>query len=114
MERVENRAVLGVQEVPGSNPGGPTKSLKELQTSIRPDIPSGVRLVAVWSPILVSSPRSFACPSPPSGWVMMAMSCVFCDFAQHEDILGFLYMRIIGDRYLVQPGRRYFLLRTDG
>ena len=25
--------LLGVQEVPGSNPGGPTKVLKDLQTS---------------------------------------------------------------------------------
>jgi hypothetical protein len=35
-------------------------------------------------------------PFPAVRVVMMAMSCVFCDFAQHEDIFGFLYMRIIG------------------
>jgi hypothetical protein len=37
-------------------------------------------------------------PFPAVRVVMMAMSCVFCDFAQHEDIFGFLYMRIIGER----------------
>jgi hypothetical protein len=37
-------------------------------------------------------------PFPAARVVMMAMSCVFFDFAQHEDIFGFLYMRIIGER----------------
>jgi len=35
-------------------------------------------------------------PFPAVRVVMMAMSCVFCDSAQHEDIFGFLYMMIIG------------------
>ena len=35
--------LLGVQEVPGSNPGGPTKFLKDLQT---PDLPQP----GLWSP----------------------------------------------------------------
>jgi hypothetical protein len=39
-----------VQEVPGSNPGGPTKFLKNLRTPNYPKTPPGVRLVAVWRP----------------------------------------------------------------
>ena len=41
---MERSRLVGVQEVPGSNPGGPTKFLKDLQTS-RPQPPhSGVQL----------------------------------------------------------------------
>jgi len=42
--------LLGVQEVPGSNPGGPTKFFKELQASINPKIPSGVQTESKRSP----------------------------------------------------------------
>jgi hypothetical protein len=35
--------LLGVQEVPGSNPGGPTKSFKHLQ-------PKRLLEIAFWSP----------------------------------------------------------------
>ena len=41
---------------------------KYLQASINPNIPSGVRLVAFWRPILVASSRFFARPSLASGW----------------------------------------------
>ena len=73
MQPAEAGHLFGVQEVPGSNPGGPTKFLKDLQilTSLR--LPPGVRLVAFWSPILDAKPRSFACPSLPGWVVMMAM-----------------------------------------
>jgi len=36
--------LLGVQEVPGSNPGGPTKGFIELQTRDRPLAAFGVQL----------------------------------------------------------------------
>jgi hypothetical protein len=45
--------LLGVQEVPGSNPGGPTKYLKELQTR-----DSSKR--TVWSPTGVQNGRRTA------------------------------------------------------
>ena len=43
MKAVEAPQVVGVQEVPGSNPGGPTKILKELQTA-------DLYIVLFWSP----------------------------------------------------------------
>jgi hypothetical protein len=42
--------LLGVQEVPGSNPGGPTKFFKELQIVDTPE-------VAFWSPTGVQNGR---------------------------------------------------------
>jgi hypothetical protein len=36
---VSKRFLVGVQEVPGSNPGGPTKTLKDLQTPVAPKNP---------------------------------------------------------------------------
>jgi hypothetical protein len=44
--------LLGVQEVPGSNPGGPTKFLKDLQTS---DLPKGSTPLSGATPIPVLS-----------------------------------------------------------
>jgi len=49
--------LLGVQEVPGSNPGGPTKVFKELQT---PDLllfcnrgPNKVQMSKIWTSVAV-------------------------------------------------------------
>jgi hypothetical protein len=39
MKGMKARRVLGVQEVPGSNPGSPTKTLKDLQ-SVDPEMGS--------------------------------------------------------------------------
>ena len=47
---VKTPQVVGVQEVPGSNPGGPTKFLKELQIAEFPE-------VAFWSPTGVQNRR---------------------------------------------------------
>ena len=43
-------SLFGVQEVPGSNPGGPTKNLKELQTV-------DLHRVLYWSPTGVQNGR---------------------------------------------------------
>jgi hypothetical protein len=51
--------LLGVQEVRGSNPRGPTKFLKHLQTA---DLPK----VAFWSPTGVQNGCRAAPLSPPS------------------------------------------------
>src|SRR5579885_2881811 len=86
--------LLGVQEVPGSNPGGPTKELKELQilTSSRPvRSPFGGGLESnFWTPSSL-----FLLPLHAVLVVVMAMSCVFCDSApQGEKNSPPLYMRI--------------------
>jgi hypothetical protein len=55
MKPVEAGSVLGVQEVPGSNPGSPTKFLKELQPAFLPNLTTGVQLESsLWTPGMFS------------------------------------------------------------
>jgi Predicted nucleotidyltransferases len=68
-----------VQEVPGSNPGGPTSGFKHLPISPHPEFSR--------RPFRRQSP-SFACPSLPGWLVMMAMSCVFSDSAPQGEKTG--------------------------
>ena len=88
MKLMETRLLLGVQEVPGSNPGGPTKEIKYLQTS-NPTQPPQL------GPNWVQTPNSLATV----GVVSMG-SLHFVLLSRDGDNIEFsLYMQNHGDAY---------------